>query len=243
MGLVFFAALLGLAACETQPPMTTKTLQQPSQVTQTIRMGEYRVAPGDKIRVVVLSDTELSGDYEVDSTGLISPRMAGRMSVVGMTTVEIESMLRNRYRTDGFLRDPKLSVDLVSPPPVLRRGRGHEEWRVPVRERHQRHSGRRHCRRLYPPGVQDADHREALQFTAARKRRLQRIVPSARETSFPSPSGGSSSVASVCSGRAVWGRVLTGEKHRNRPWDGRVGSVGYSARHVACGVWLDGIDV
>ena len=86
-----FGALLGLAACETQPPMTTKTLQQPSQVTQTIRMGEYRVAPGDKIRVVVLSDTELSGDYEVDSTGLISPRMAGRMSVVGMTTVEIES--------------------------------------------------------------------------------------------------------------------------------------------------------
>lgn len=110
-----FGAVLGLAACgDKQPPMSTKTLQQPSQVTQTIRMGEYRVAPGDKIRVVVLSDTELSGDYEVDSTGLISPRMAGRMSVVGMTTVEIEAMLRNRYRTDGFLRDPKLSVDLVA---------------------------------------------------------------------------------------------------------------------------------
>ncbi|MDP2332570.1 MAG: polysaccharide biosynthesis/export family protein [Reyranella sp.] len=94
--------------------MTTKTLQQPSQLTQTIRMGEYRVAPGDKIRVVVLSDTELSGDYEVDSTGLISPRMAGRVSVVGMTTVEIEAMLRNRYRADGYLRDPKLSVDLIA---------------------------------------------------------------------------------------------------------------------------------
>ncbi len=109
-----FGAMLGLAACETQPPLTTKTLQQPSQVTQTIRMGEYRVAPGDKIRVVVLSDTELSGDYEVDSTGLISPRMAGRVSVVGMTTAEIEAMLRDRYRTDGFLRNPKLSVDLVA---------------------------------------------------------------------------------------------------------------------------------
>jgi len=108
-----FGAALALAGCETQPPMTTKTLQQPSQLTQTIRMGEYRVAPGDKVRVVVLSDTELSGDYEVDSTGLISPRMAGRVSVVGMTTVEIEELLRNRYRADGYLRDPKLSVDLI----------------------------------------------------------------------------------------------------------------------------------
>ncbi|MBI3196367.1 MAG: polysaccharide export protein [Rhodospirillales bacterium] len=109
-----FGAALGLAACETQPPMTTKTLQQPSQVTQTIRMGEYRVAPGDRLRVVVLSDTELSGDYEVDSTGVISPRMATRVPVVGMTTVEIEAMLKDRYRADGLLRNPKLTVDLVA---------------------------------------------------------------------------------------------------------------------------------
>ncbi len=107
-------AVFALAACDPQPPMTTKTLQQPSQVTQTIRMGEYRVAPGDKLRVVVLSDTELSGDYEVDSTGVISPRMATRVSVVGMTTVEIEAMLRDRYRADGLLRNPKLTVDIVS---------------------------------------------------------------------------------------------------------------------------------
>ena len=109
-----FGAVVGLAACDPQPPMTTKTLQQPSQVTQTIRMGEYRVAPGDKLRVVVLSDTELSGDYEVDSTGLISPRMANRVAVVGMTTVEIENMLKDRYRADGLLRNPKLTVDLVA---------------------------------------------------------------------------------------------------------------------------------
>ena len=109
-----FGAVFALGACDPQPPMTTKTLQQPSQATQTIRMGEYRVAPGDKLRVVVLSDTELSGDYEVDSTGVISPRMATRVSVVGMTTVEIESMLRDRYRADGLLRNPKLTVDLVA---------------------------------------------------------------------------------------------------------------------------------
>lgn len=105
---------LGLAACDPQPPMTTQTVQQPSQATQTIRMGEYRVAPGDKLRVVVLSDTELSGEYEVDSVGAISPRLAGRTQVVGMTTPEIEDTLRNRYKADGVLLTPRLSVELMT---------------------------------------------------------------------------------------------------------------------------------
>jgi protein involved in polysaccharide export with SLBB domain len=105
---------LVVAACDPQPPLTANTLQQPSQVTQTIRMAEYRVAPGDRLRIVVVSDPELSGEYEIDSAGMISPRMAGRLSVVGMTTVEIEEMLRNRYRADGLLRVARLSVDLVA---------------------------------------------------------------------------------------------------------------------------------
>jgi protein involved in polysaccharide export with SLBB domain len=109
------ALLLGLAACgEPQPPMTVQTIQQPSQITQSLRMAEYRVAPGDRIRVIVLSDSELSGEYEIDSAGMISPRMAGRIQVVGMTTAEIEEILRTRYRADGLLRVPRLSVDLVA---------------------------------------------------------------------------------------------------------------------------------
>ncbi|MDO8973682.1 MAG: polysaccharide biosynthesis/export family protein [Reyranella sp.] len=94
--------------------MSTTTIQQPSQGTQNLRLGEYRVAPGDRLRVVVLSDTELSGEYEVDSTGMIAPRMAGRVVVLGMTMPEIEVMLADRYRSGGYLRNPRMSVDLVS---------------------------------------------------------------------------------------------------------------------------------
>lgn len=106
--------LFVVGACDKQPPDTTLTIQQPSQGTQNLRLGEYRVAPGDRLRVVVLSDTELSAEYEVDSTGMISPRMAGRIVVLGMSAQEIETLLANRYRGSGFLRDPRLSVELVS---------------------------------------------------------------------------------------------------------------------------------
>jgi polysaccharide export outer membrane protein len=80
-------------------------------------MGDYRLGPGDKIRVVVLQDTEFSGDYEVNATGGISARMVGPVQVAGMTLAQVEEMLRERYRSGGYLVSPRLSVELVSTRP------------------------------------------------------------------------------------------------------------------------------
>jgi polysaccharide export outer membrane protein len=80
-------------------------------------MGDYRLGAGDKIRVVVLQDTEFSGDYEVNATGGISARMLGPVQVVGMTLNQVEEMLRERYKAGGYLVSPRLSVELVSTRP------------------------------------------------------------------------------------------------------------------------------
>jgi polysaccharide export outer membrane protein len=79
--------------------------------------GNYRLGAGDKIRVVVLQDTEFSGDYEVNATGGISARMLGPIEVVGKTLNEVEEMLRDRYKEGGYLVSPRLSVELVSTRP------------------------------------------------------------------------------------------------------------------------------
>lgn len=81
--------------------------------------ADYRLGAGDKIRVVVLADPEFSGDYEVDASGNISARMIGRLSALGMTTAELEAALVQRYRSGGYLRDPKLSVELISMRPFF----------------------------------------------------------------------------------------------------------------------------
>jgi protein involved in polysaccharide export with SLBB domain len=79
--------------------------------------GNYRLGAGDKIRVVVLQDTEFSGDYEVNATGGISARMLGPVQVAGMTLNQVEDMLRERYKAGGYLVSPRLSVELVSTRP------------------------------------------------------------------------------------------------------------------------------
>jgi polysaccharide export outer membrane protein len=79
--------------------------------------GNYRLGAGDKIRVVVLQDTEFSGDYEVNASGGIAARMLGPIQVTGMTLAEIEEMLKERYKEGGYLISPRLSVELVTTRP------------------------------------------------------------------------------------------------------------------------------
>jgi polysaccharide export outer membrane protein len=94
------------------PPITGPSIPQTNDCKQA--GAGYRLGAGDKIRVVVMQDTEFSGDYEVGASGGISVRMLGPLQVVGKTIPEIEEMLREHYRAQGFLVSPRLSVELVS---------------------------------------------------------------------------------------------------------------------------------
>src|ERR1700730_4550051 len=81
--------------------------------------ADYKLGAGDKVRVVVLADPEFSGEYEVDASGNMSVRMIGRISVLGMTTAQLEAELVQRYSPSGSLRNPKLTVELVSARPFF----------------------------------------------------------------------------------------------------------------------------
>ena len=81
--------------------------------------ADYKLGAGDKVRVVVLADPEFSGEYEVDASGNMSVRMIGRMTVLGMTTAQLEAELVQRYSSGGYLRNPKLSVELISARPFF----------------------------------------------------------------------------------------------------------------------------
>lgn len=99
------------------PPQTGPTTVPDRECKQAA--GEYRLGSGDRIRVVVLSDTEFSADYEVNSTGTVQARMLGPIAVTGMTTAELEQILKDRYSAAGYLRQPRLSVELVGSRPFF----------------------------------------------------------------------------------------------------------------------------
>lgn len=74
---------------------------------------EYRLGSGDKIRLTVLSDKDLSQEHEVDPSGNIAVSMIGVTKAAGLTVRELEEAIKTKLR-DGFIRDPKLNVDVLT---------------------------------------------------------------------------------------------------------------------------------
>lgn len=74
----------------------------------------YRLGTGDKIKVTVFGEEDASGEYEIDATGTISARLIGRVAVKGMTVSEVEQALYDQYRSRGFFKNPKISIELVN---------------------------------------------------------------------------------------------------------------------------------
>jgi polysaccharide export outer membrane protein len=76
--------------------------------------GGYRLGTGDKLKVTVFGEDDASGEYEIDSTGNISARLVGRLQVKGMTLQEVEQALAEQYRSRGFFRNPRISIELTN---------------------------------------------------------------------------------------------------------------------------------
>jgi polysaccharide biosynthesis/export protein len=71
----------------------------------------YRLAPGDRIAVVVFGQAELSGDILVDGAGNIPLPFIGPIQVKGLTVNECEKLIHDQL-TNGILKQPSVSVRL-----------------------------------------------------------------------------------------------------------------------------------
>jgi protein involved in polysaccharide export with SLBB domain len=72
-----------------------------------------RLQSGDKIRVTVYGEDKLSGDFEIDPSGLVSLPLAGTVKAAGLTQIELETELSRKFRTE-YLRNPKVTVTIAS---------------------------------------------------------------------------------------------------------------------------------
>ena len=73
----------------------------------------YRVGAGDKLAIRVAGEPDLTGEFPVDASGSISMPYVQSVTVAGMTTPQIETLVTSRLRS-GYLRDPKVSVQATS---------------------------------------------------------------------------------------------------------------------------------
>ena len=73
----------------------------------------YRLGDGDQIRVIVFSEPDLSGEFEVDDTGAVSLPLVGQVLAGGKTLREFEESIKEELR-QGYLKDPRVSVQVLN---------------------------------------------------------------------------------------------------------------------------------
>jgi protein involved in polysaccharide export with SLBB domain len=73
----------------------------------------YVLAPGDKLRISVFNENEMSREYEVDSAGKVTLALIGAVQASGRTPSELQEGLREALGK-GYLRNPKVSVEVSS---------------------------------------------------------------------------------------------------------------------------------
>lgn len=74
----------------------------------------YRLGTGDKLKVTVFGEEDASGEYEIDATGAISAKLLGRLQVKGLTVSEVEALLFDQYRSHGYFKNPRISIELTN---------------------------------------------------------------------------------------------------------------------------------
>jgi polysaccharide export outer membrane protein len=84
----------------TTPPLFASSMDAP-----------YTLDSGDRLRIVVFGQNNLSASYTVDPAGLITLPLIGGVETRNKTTFEVQKDIEARLR-NGYLREPNVSAEI-----------------------------------------------------------------------------------------------------------------------------------
>lgn len=73
----------------------------------------YVLGPNDKVKVTVFGEPDLSGEFEISGSGVMSMPLIGEIPLGGKNLTQASEALSLRLR-DGFLRAPKVSIEVLN---------------------------------------------------------------------------------------------------------------------------------
>lgn len=74
---------------------------------------DYRVAAGDRVKITVFGEEDLSGEFELDGGGVLSFPLIGAVNANGLSPRELETALVQRLRPD-YLVNPRITVEVLN---------------------------------------------------------------------------------------------------------------------------------
>lgn len=72
----------------------------------------YKMGSGDKIRMIVYGENDLGGEYLIDGAGDVQLPLLGQVRASGMTIHDFEGAVGKEFVSEGYLKDPRVSVEV-----------------------------------------------------------------------------------------------------------------------------------
>jgi protein involved in polysaccharide export with SLBB domain len=120
------AIILSSCATNTAVPLTSEAAAARPQ-------GEYQLGLGDKLRVTIFGERDLSGEYQVSGGGVVTMPLVGDIPVSGLTAREIEKVITEKYQ-GTYLTNPSVSVEVYSFRPFFVLGEVERPGSYPTQE-------------------------------------------------------------------------------------------------------------
>lgn len=97
------------------PPAAATAAAAPVTAMQPVAgsLTDYRLGPGDKVKVTTFGEEALTGEFLVGSTGMVALPLVGELSAAGRTAREFQDVVETALK-DGYLKEPKVSIEVLN---------------------------------------------------------------------------------------------------------------------------------
>ncbi len=118
-GIVALSVTVGLVACADGGEAPVAKLSAAGLRPELSRV--YRLGVGDKVKLTVFGEQDLSGTYEVNASGNISLPLTGEIGARGRAIGDFREAVRQKL-SQGYLTNPKVSVEVINFRPIYIHG-------------------------------------------------------------------------------------------------------------------------
>jgi protein involved in polysaccharide export with SLBB domain len=74
---------------------------------------EYRLGSGDKIRVIIFGEPDLSGEFTISGDGVVALPLIREVKAAGLTASQLQATVENAFK-EGYLKDPRVSIEVLT---------------------------------------------------------------------------------------------------------------------------------
>lgn len=120
LSLCVCADLAGCASSSSPVISVTQSVKSAEENSAYAQATDYRLGSGDKVKLTVYGEADLSGDFEIGGNGTLSLPLIGQVKAGSLTIPEFEQLLTLQLQT--YFRHPRVSVQVLNYRPFYIQG-------------------------------------------------------------------------------------------------------------------------